>query len=106
MKITGRSADFFTKKRRRGAHVDPITGLQALVHIERALSAGDNTDIQLNFAAGGWRAGNRERPAADIVRQLQVDVLAGLEIHAFGRVELDPTLDGQGQVFDAVTTPG
>src|SRR5690554_2165543 len=76
--------------------------LQALVHIERALPAGHDADVQLDLAAGRWRAGNRERPAADIIRQLQVDVLAGLEIHAFGCIEPDPhSLDGGRQILDA-----
>ncbi|MNN12090.1 hypothetical protein D3C81_1250710 [compost metagenome] len=67
-----------------------------------AAAAGDDADVQLDLAARLRRAGDGEGAVPDAVRQHQVDVLAGLEVHALGIVELEPdALDGRGQALDA-----
>jgi len=79
---------------------DTIAHPQVLVHPARALATGDVANVEFDLAGLRRGAGDREGARGGFARNVQPDVLPGLE--GDGRVKLDPhALDGGRQALDA-----
>ena len=79
-----------------------VADLELAVNPAGAYPPWHEADVQFDLIAGTRRVGQREGADADIVGQLQIDVLARLEIKDFIVVQFDPDpLDRRCQFFNA-----